>query len=359
MNQGNNYTYTPLKEPIPITEQEWPEGTLPLVTTQTITYMHESFIRECIEGILMQKTTFPVEIVIHDDASTDKTADIVREYQAKHPRLIKAIYQKENQLSKAGRGTMREDINKLVRGKYIALCEGDDYWTDPLKLQKQVEFLEENEEYSICAHETQIHYIETDKQPILFKDFPSNPFKSREKKIFTIEDTFQGIICHTSSLLIRRSSIMHYLQHQNLFNDIVSGDNILISAAAANGPIYWMDDIMSIYRINRNGITKTSEKFIVKNIWLENKILMYATLNKFFNYNYSATLNMRINYYQKQLIAYYYESWRKKKNYSSLKKLLTKNPPNKLITFLFNKKKHRIFQIMKKLILKISAIILY
>jgi glycosyltransferase involved in cell wall biosynthesis len=155
MNKDNNYSYTPLKEPIPITEQDWPEGTLPLVTTRTITYMHEPFIRECIEGILMQKTTFPVEVLIHDDASTDKTAEIVREYQAKHPCLIKAICQKENQYSKPGKGTMREDIKKLVRGKYIALCEGDDYWTDPLKLQKQVEFLEGNEEYVMCYHYNQ------------------------------------------------------------------------------------------------------------------------------------------------------------------------------------------------------------
>jgi glycosyltransferase involved in cell wall biosynthesis len=151
MNKDNNYSHTSLPEPIPITEQHWPEGTLPLVTTRTITYMHEPFIRECIEGILMQKTTFPVEVVIHDDASTDKTADIVREYQAKHPRLIKTICQKENQFSKPGKGTMREDISKLLHGKYIALCEGDDYWTDPLKLQKQVDIFEKYPDTVICG----------------------------------------------------------------------------------------------------------------------------------------------------------------------------------------------------------------
>lgn len=136
MTEETKYHYTPLPEPIPITEQEWPDVVLPLVTTRTITFMHEPFIRECIEGILMQKTTFPVEVVIHDDASTDKTADFVREYEAKYPHLIKAIYQKENQFSKPGKSSMREDIDKAVHGKYIALCEGYDYWIDPLKLKR-------------------------------------------------------------------------------------------------------------------------------------------------------------------------------------------------------------------------------
>jgi len=155
MEEINKYNYTPLPEPIPITEQQWPEGTLPLVHTRTMTYMHENFIRECIEGILMQKTTFPVQVLIHDDASTDKTAEIVREYEAKHPQLIRAYYQKENTYSKSDK-----DEKRLLRktfiswriGKYEALCEGDDYWTDPLKLQKQAGFMENNPEYSLCYH---------------------------------------------------------------------------------------------------------------------------------------------------------------------------------------------------------------
>jgi glycosyltransferase involved in cell wall biosynthesis len=148
MEEVNKYNYTPLPEPVLITEQEWPEGTLPLVHTRTMTYMHENFIHECIEGILMQKTTFPVQVLIHDDASTDKTAEIVREYELKYPKLIKAYYQKENTYSKKDKTEkrkLRETFTSWRIGKYEALCEGDDYWTDPLKLQKQVEFLEEKQ----------------------------------------------------------------------------------------------------------------------------------------------------------------------------------------------------------------------
>lgn len=153
MNEKNKYQYTPLQAPTPITEQQWPEGTLPLVSTRTYTYMHEPYIRECIESVLMQKTTFPVEVIIHDDASTDKTAGIVREYQAKHPHLIIAIYQVEKHYSKQVCATvMHKDTQKATRGKYIALCEGDDYWTDPLKLQKQADFMENNPGFSLCYH---------------------------------------------------------------------------------------------------------------------------------------------------------------------------------------------------------------
>ena len=123
----------------------------PLLSICCITYNHENFIRQALDGCLMQQTNFPIEIIIHDDASTDNTANIIREYQGKHPHLIKTILQRENQYSAMGFGFI-SNVFKEAQGKYIALCEGDDYWTDPLKLQKQVDFLEANPDFAICFH---------------------------------------------------------------------------------------------------------------------------------------------------------------------------------------------------------------
>ena len=144
-----------LDEPIQVTLQKWDLNTIPLVSISCITYNQEKYIRDAIDGFLMQKTTFPVEILIHDDASTDKTANIVREYEAKYPNLIKPIYQTENQYSKRN-GIIGRIQRGRARGKYYAMCEGDDYWTDPFKLQKQVDFMEENPQYPFCCHRFKI-----------------------------------------------------------------------------------------------------------------------------------------------------------------------------------------------------------
>lgn len=117
-----------------------------LVSVMVLAYNQEKFIRKALESIVMQKTSFSFEIVVHDDASTDKTADIIREFQSKYPKLIVTIFQKENQYSK-GVSIAKEYIIPILKGKYIALCEGDDYWLSVNKLEEEVNFLENNPEY--------------------------------------------------------------------------------------------------------------------------------------------------------------------------------------------------------------------
>ena len=119
-----------------------------MVTIRCITYNHEPYIRQCLEGFVMQKTNFRFEAIVHDDASTDGTAAIIREYAEKYPDIIKPIYETENQYSKRD-GSLRRIMDAHTHGKYVAMCEGDDYWIDPLKLQKQVDFLEDNPEYGM------------------------------------------------------------------------------------------------------------------------------------------------------------------------------------------------------------------
>jgi len=132
----------------------------PIVSVSCATYNHEKYIRKTLEGFLMQRTQFRFEILINDDASTDGTPNIVREYEHKYPDLIFPLYQKENQYSKGI--VISPTYNwPRARGKYIALCEGDDYWTDPLKLQKQVDFLENNPDYGLVHTELDHYYVKS------------------------------------------------------------------------------------------------------------------------------------------------------------------------------------------------------
>lgn len=137
------------------------ENGTPLLSICCITYNHEPYIRDCIEGFLLQKTTFSIEILIHDDASTDRTPSIIAEYQSRYPELIKPMYQTDNQYSKGVRVTW---FNlERAQGRYIAFCEGDDYWTDPLKLQKQVDYLDKHPDCGLVCTDVKRYIQHTGK----------------------------------------------------------------------------------------------------------------------------------------------------------------------------------------------------
>ena len=139
-------------------------------------YNQEKYIKQALDGFVSQKTNFKFQVIIHDDASTDKTAEIIKEYQKKYPDIIKPIFQTENQYSK-GISISKNILFPLVNSKYVAICEGDDYWTDPYKLQKQVDFLEANPDYSICFHP--VKFIYEDK-PNKTNIYPSKKFLSQQ-----------------------------------------------------------------------------------------------------------------------------------------------------------------------------------
>ena len=119
------------------------ENDILMVSVRCATYNHVNYIRQCLDGFVMQRTNFRFEVIVHDDASTDGTTEIIREYAEKYPDIIKPMYETENQYSKDVKA-MNIRINNRLTGKYIAICEGDDYWIDPLKLQKQVDFLDDH-----------------------------------------------------------------------------------------------------------------------------------------------------------------------------------------------------------------------
>ena len=149
----------------------------PLVSIFCLTYNHAPYIRQCLDGFLMQKTTFVYEVIINDDASTDGTTEIIREYEEKYPDIIKPIYHEENLYSKGERGFWNRYCLPRSKGKYVALCEGDDYWIDPYKLQKQVDLLENNVDYGLIH--TLANVYDVSKKQVLKKKIggSGNSFK--------------------------------------------------------------------------------------------------------------------------------------------------------------------------------------
>ena len=144
-----------------------------VVSVLCTAYNHEKYIRQCLDSFVMQKTNFKFEVIVHDDASTDNTANIIREYENKYPDIIKPIYQKENQYSKGV--SLSKIICAKCRGKYVAFCEGDDFWTDELKLQKQVDALENNTECKCCV--CTVRDVDEDGTSLNLT-LPSVPFES-------------------------------------------------------------------------------------------------------------------------------------------------------------------------------------
>ena len=242
----NNYKYTPLAEPTLISEQVWADGTTPLVSTSTLTYNHEPFIRDCIEGILMQKTTFPVRIVIFDDCSTDGTREIVQEYEAKYPYLIKGIYPEKNTWGKPERNEAFKPRNEARNvAKYIALCEGDDYWTDPLKLQKQVDFLEENPEYVLTCHRYNKLDFENNKW---YSDDQNNLFQNNNEGISFVYP-FKIWITKTLTLVYRKSALSNMSHYKGKMRD-----NVIVYFIMKSGKGYCFNDIMGVYRLHNGGV---------------------------------------------------------------------------------------------------------
>jgi len=214
----------------------------PLVSICCITYNHENYIRDALEGFLMQKTDFPFEIIIHDDASTDATADIIKRFEEKYPDIIKPIYQIENQYSKGKRASLF--TFKAARGKYVALCEGDDYWIDPLKLQKQITEMEKHPECYISFHPAIQRWVDGNRNDSIFG------FYSDKTTIFSAEDVIMGGggFMHTGSIVLNRLAIPRIISFFDIAQEASIGDYYIQVLGAEHGGALYLPDAMSVYR---------------------------------------------------------------------------------------------------------------
>ena len=244
------------------------------VTIVCLTYNHEKYIRQCLEGFILQKTNFNFEVIVHDDASTDKTASIIKEYENKYPDIIKGIYQTENKYSK------RIDIFKpfilpITRGKYMALCEGDDYWISNYKLQRQYDALKNNENCHLAVCKVMGVNEEGHSN--------GNFFPNKERKTGIIKNIdFLWLISdaysfQTSSYFFETNHFYDYqLNMLKFMTEAPVGDVGILLYFSSIGDVYYINETMSCYR--QGAINSWSEKF--NKMQLDQKVTVY---NKMIN----------------------------------------------------------------------------
>ncbi|MGR3811455.1 glycosyltransferase family 2 protein [Jiulongibacter sp. NS-SX5] len=251
------------------------------VSVVMLTYRHEKFLRQSVEAVLNQHTDFEFELILANDNSPDNTDEVVASIQREHPNAHRLRYfRNEDNL-----GVMKNSRKALemARGEYFATCESDDYWIDPKKLQKQVDFLDENTDYSICFHNVRIEYFEDFGSKTsdylhsgLHKGDLLNPWE--DPKTFTIHDLIgeeEIWFMATASLLIRSSAFFPF---PDWLEDSKSGDIPILILSARNGKIGYLPDIMAVYRKHAGGASLTDHKSDER--FLRNRIYMYDHLNQ-------------------------------------------------------------------------------
>lgn len=221
----------------------------PLVSVICLTYNHEKYIRHCLEGFLMQKTGFDYEVIIHDDASTDATPDILREYAEKAPDIFKPILQKENRFSR-GLSIIEPVILPVLRGKYIAMCEGDDYWTDPLKLEKQVRGLTDHPDCRLCLH--LVENVTEQEEPMK----ATCPMEHIQTSVMSSHAFIgkSGDFFHLSSTMYYKADLQKYYETDPEYKRISKvGDKPLLLFLGTCGNVYFINEAMSCYRQSSAG----------------------------------------------------------------------------------------------------------
>lgn len=260
----------------------------PKVSVVTITYAHEKYIEDTLRGVLMQQYDGPIEFIIANDNSPDQTDEVVKKFFDTHPIPenieIKYTCHQEN------KGMMPNFIWALEQatGEYIALCEGDDYWTDPLKLQKQVDFLEDNEEYSMCF--TNRSFL--DENNILKTSSPL-------ERDYSVEDILKGFVAHTLTIMFRNVDVI--VKKVTEFNFNV-GDRPLTYFCSLAGKVKLLKDDTAVYRYNGLGAwsSKKDDNLVYQNL---KNLKQFHTLVGINNYQYllvSASNNFLSNILKKK-----------------------------------------------------------
>jgi glycosyltransferase involved in cell wall biosynthesis len=255
-----------------------------VVSVCMITYNHERFIARAIEGVLMQRTTFTTELVLSDDLSTDHTRSICSAYQQKYSGIIKLRLQEKN----LGAIPNFVDTLKACTGKYIAFCEGDDYWIDPLKLQKQVDFLETHPGFALCFHNAMVLSENHNIAPYLF----NNEF---QKQVTTIKDVIKNWYISSASILFSREYLPEL---PDWVSTIHSGDYALLLLLAGRGKIGYIKEVMSVYFKHAGAMS--FDPLITALYLNERHTQLYKIINQYFDYKYDEFIQKQLNKFKRQ-----------------------------------------------------------
>lgn len=280
---------------------------MPMVSVICLVYNHEKYVREALDGFVMQQTDFPFEVIIHDDASTDKSAEIIKEYEFRYPEIIKPIYQTENQYSKE-KGRITKIVYGAAEGKYIALCEGDDYWTDPKKLQKQVEFMEGNEEYSLCFHATEHAF--KDGQKNFIKRVNSNNLLDNYNVSMKYLIMEGGGAMATNSMVFLKKYVCNM---PKWVANAPIGDLPLMLVLSSKGKVGYIDRVMGVYRRNAVGSwSKTMKNSKIFNEFHRGRMEMWKSFDKWSLYKDHSLVKHRLykmnkQYYKRRIKMFFLE----------------------------------------------------
>lgn len=258
-----------------------------MVSVLCIAFNQKRYIRKCLESLVKQKMNFKYEILVHDDASSDGTTEIIREYEMTYPELIYPIYQTENQYSKGN--DVQMIALKMAKGKYIAVCEGDDFWTADDKLQKQIDFLETHQDYSVCAHAA---YKAFEDDSLSEESFFRPYFESCT---VSTEQVISGWNFATNSLMFRRSAIDKL--PIPFKGDCENGDYAWLVYLALKGKVFYLDELMSAYRTESIGSLNwswlyDSNKHVDAKVRFVN---MLQRINSYTGYAYEKILGEQID----------------------------------------------------------------
>ena len=243
----------------------------PLVSVLMITWNHESHISQAIESILKQRCNFPIELIIGEDASQDQTREICVHYQKRYPGIIRLVIADEN----VGMHRNLARIWCRARGKYIAFCEGDDYWVDPEKLSKQTAWMEDRLKYTLCGTYTQ--KIIKDKNGSWTKDGIIGPPEVKEQ--YTMEDLIPNYTSHFSSVMVRKESI----RFPRWFWDVYCADRSLYLLCAEKGSVGFIPEITSVYRMHDGGIWVSINQLEKA----RKGIKLFEVIDRHFDYQYN------------------------------------------------------------------------